>query len=90
MAYDSVRREVLCNILTEFGVGINLIRLTKMCLNETYSKVRIGKFFSDTSPIQNGLKQGDVLSPLLFTFALVYAIRNVHENQVGLKLIGAH
>jgi hypothetical protein len=41
-----------------------------MCLNETYSKVHIGKYLSDNFPIQNGLKQWDVLSPLLFNFAL--------------------
>jgi hypothetical protein len=46
-----------------------------MCLNETYSKVRIGKHLSDSFPIQNGLKQGDALSPLLFNFALEYAIK---------------
>jgi sorting nexin-29 len=62
-AYDSVRREVLYNILIEFGI---LVRLIKVCLNETYSKVRIGKHLSDSFPIQNGLKQGDALPPLLF------------------------
>jgi hypothetical protein len=35
-----------------------------------YSKVHIGKHLSDNSPIQNGLKQGDALSPLLLNFAL--------------------
>jgi hypothetical protein len=54
------------------------------------SQVRIGKHLCDNFPIQNSLKQGDALSPLLSNFALGYAVRKVQETQVGLKSNGAH
>jgi len=56
---------------------MKLVRLIKMCLNETCIKVHISENLSDAFPVQNSLKQGDVISPLLFNFALEYAIRIV-------------
>jgi hypothetical protein len=55
-AYDSVRREALYNILIEFGIPKKLVRLIKMCLNKTYSRVRVGKNLSEMFPIRNLLK----------------------------------
>jgi hypothetical protein len=67
---------------------MKLVRLIKICLNQTYSKVHIGKHSADSFPIQNDLKQGDALSPLLFNFALKYTIRKGQEDQVELKFNG--
>jgi hypothetical protein len=58
-AYDSVRKEVLYKILLEFGIPTKLVRLIKMSLTETYSRVRVGENVSDRFPIRNGLKKGD-------------------------------
>jgi hypothetical protein len=44
-AYDSFRREVLCNTLNQFGIPMKLARLIKMFLTETY--LRVGKHLSD-------------------------------------------
>jgi hypothetical protein len=84
-AYDSVRREVLYNILIEFGILLKLVSLIKMCLYETYSRVWVGKHLSHSFPIKNGLKHG-----CFITIALEYAIWMVHTNEEGLKLNSIH
>ena len=64
-AYDSLRKEVLYNILIEFVIPMKLARLIKMYLTEKYSRVRVEKHFSDMFTVRNGLKQGDALLSLL-------------------------
>jgi len=58
-ANDSVRREVLYNILIDFGIPMKLVRLIKMCLTVSYSRVWVGKNLSDMFPIMIVLNQRD-------------------------------
>ena len=66
-AYDSVRSEVLYNVLIDFDIPLKLVRVRKMCLSETYSRVPVGKSLSDMFPFRNGLENGDGLTPFFST-----------------------
>ena len=51
-----------------------------MCLNETYSRVRVGKNLSDMFPLKTGLKKEMLYLQLLFNSTLEYAVRRVQVN----------
>jgi hypothetical protein len=87
--YDSVRRKALYNILVEFGIPKKLARLIKMCLTETYNRVRVGKNLSEMFSIRNGLIR-KIHYRIDFQLCLEYAIKRVQVNQDGLKLNGTH
>ena len=47
----------------QLDIPMNLQLQLKMCLNETYSRVRVDKGLCDMFSVGNGLKQGDAISP---------------------------
>ncbi|XP_066909695.1 uncharacterized protein [Halyomorpha halys] len=87
-AYDSIDHQKQYNIMIEQEIPKKLVNLVRMCMNETYDKVRIGKHLSEKSQVRAGLKQGDSLSPILFNLALEYVIKSVINTEEGLTLGG--
>jgi hypothetical protein len=71
-AFDSFRREILYNILIEFDIRMKLASLIKVCLTETYSRVRVGKNLSYSFPIKSALKQCSVA----IAFQLCFRVRH--------------
>jgi hypothetical protein len=63
-------------------MSVKLVRLIKVRL--------IGKNLRVAFPIQNGVKQGHALLPLLFNFDLDYAISKTQENEKCLELGVTH
>jgi hypothetical protein len=47
----------LYNILTQFDLPIKVVRLAKMCVSETCSKVSVSIHLCCTLPVQNGLNK---------------------------------
>ena len=64
---------------------MKLVGPVNMCLNETCIRVRVGKNLSEMFPFKNGLKQGDVLSPLHFIFASECAVRTTSIKKTEKK-----
>lgn len=73
-AYDSIYRRKLLEILRELGLLNKLIRLVKTTLTNNTAYVKVQNELSRQIGIQQGLKQGDGLAPLLFNLTLEYVV----------------
>lgn len=74
-AYDSILRVKLWDAMAEIGIPKKLINITKMCINGSRCRIRIGDTLSDVFEVNGGLKQGDAISPILFNIALEKVVR---------------
>jgi hypothetical protein len=81
-AYDTINMAELVEIMKEFGIPMT-VRLVKMTLANTNSKVKIQGKLSPSFETMIGLRQGDSLSTLLFNLCMEKIIRNVRINPGG-------
>ena len=69
--------------MTEFGVPNKLVRLVKMTLTNTVCKVKVQGQLSKAFKVNSGLRQGDVISTILFNLCLEKVIRKIEINPGG-------
>jgi hypothetical protein len=86
---NELEEKYYTTLISECSTPMTLVMLIKMCSSETFRKGHMCKCWSDAFPIQNGLKQGNASSPLLFSFALEY-MKNVQGNKERLEVNGTH
>ncbi|XP_055714419.1 uncharacterized protein LOC129808671 [Phlebotomus papatasi] len=85
-AYDSIVRVKLYEAMGEFGIPNKLIKLTRMTMTDVRSKVKANGSLSREFCVNNGLRQGDGLSCVLFNLALDKAIRDSGVSMRGVIL----
>ena len=82
-AYDSINRNILWDALRDHKVPEYIITLIQSIYHNTTANVRIGDTFSENFSIGVGVKQGDILSPILFNIYLNFLWRKTVKRWEG-------
>ena len=69
-AFDSIKRNKILDSLTQSKIPPKLIRLIKLTLENTSAKVKVNKAYTEEFRVESGVKQGDPLSPILFSLVI--------------------
>jgi hypothetical protein len=87
-AYDSVNRDLLWKAMREYGVSEKIVKILNSLYDNTRAKVRVNGKLSEFLSLKTGVKQGCVLSPLLFNVFLDWVIQKVLrvEGEGGIEI----
>ena len=80
-AFDSVSRKRLWNCLSEYGISGQLLKAIKSTYSPCISKVNTEHKNDKWFEITSGVKQGSILSPLLFITYMDRIMKLVNINQ---------
>ena len=82
-AYDTVNREALLPVLMLYGVNGRLLNGIKSLYDESEACVRVNRTESEWFKIENGVRQGCVLSPWLFNIYMDGVMKELMAEVAG-------
>ena len=84
-AFDCIHWPVLWETLEAEHVSRKIVALLQSAYNDSSSQVRVRNELSEEFAIKTGVRQGDVVSPLLFNIVINAIMRQVFQNKRGVQ-----
>nr|VZI31577.1 unnamed protein product [Spirometra erinaceieuropaei] len=89
-AFDSVHRESLWRIMALDGVPAKIIAMIKAYYRSTTAIVLVRNNLSQPFGIRSGVRQGYILSPILFNYAIDWILGRALRDSDGVKFAPGH
>ena len=89
-AFDSLYRPSMWKILRSYGLPSKIINMIKLLYEGSKSCVRVGGTNTEYFNITSGVKQGDVLSPILFIVMVDWIMRRTVDEEDGIEWMGTN
>ena len=80
-AFDTVNREALWVVLAKSGCPDKFVRMAKSLHEKMEARVNFGGDLSDPFPVENGVKQGDLMAPVLFAIYLAAMLQVAFKDK---------
>ena len=85
-AYDRVNRQVLCKVLKKCGMSEKVVRIIESMYVNTKARYTLGDIETEWVLSNRGVRQGCILSPVLFAMYTEELAVRVKESDLGMKI----
>ncbi|BHF84571.1 hypothetical protein SprV_0902772200 [Sparganum proliferum] len=89
-AFDSVHRESLWRIMALDGVPAKIIAMIKAYYRSTTARILVRNNLSQPFGIRSGVRQGCILSPILFNYAIDWILGRALRDSDGVEIAPGH
>ncbi len=79
-AFDSIHRNSLWKILRYHGIPTKIVNIMKMLYNNPRCRVVCGNNITESFEVKTGVKQGCLLSPILFVLAMEWVLKETNKD----------